>query len=76
MVFDQQNLMIVFELSWVCSNQSGIDLFDTVNLAVAAHILHHSDKDFCQNIRIIAGTVVIKVPYLQMFCNGIQFVIL
>lgn len=62
-IFHQDDLMIIRQLFGIGAAEFGIDVLNGADL----FFLQHRDKlleNFCQNSRIIAGTVVMKISNL------------
>ena len=67
--------MVALELARVASGKGSVNLLDSVDAAALLDVRKHPDEDFCQNGSIVAGTVVVKIPYLQIVCHCVQLVV-
>ena len=67
--------MVALELARVASGKGSVNLLDGVDAAALLDVRKHPDEDFCQNGSIVAGAVVVKVPYLQVVCYRVQLVV-
>ena len=76
LIFRNDNLMIGRQLFEVAASDFGVDILRIVNIVIRSQPVAESNEDFCENLRVVCGAVVVELAQTQVIGYRVELDVL